>query len=181
MKIIKNNLNLKLNIRTQKNYPIENVEFVDITPLVLKGDIYNEIIFKLCNEIKDKNVDYIVSPDARGFLFGSVVANKLKIGVIPVRKKGKLPPDFVEKSFDSTKEYGTDILEIPKLVDDNYKNKRVYIIDDIYATGNTVKSIKKAMEELNANVIGIGVVINILDVNNDKGIFSLIDVKENEE
>lgn len=178
MKIIKNMLDTKLNLRTQNDFPIDGVEFIDINPLILQGDVYSEIIDKMYNEIKDKKIDYIVSPEARGFIFGSILANKLGIGLIPVRKQGKIPSNYVEKAFYSTKEYGQDILEIPKLVNDTFKDKRVYILDDIYATGNTINAITKTLTELGAKVIGIGVAINIINLNCDKDVFSLIDIEE---
>ncbi len=177
MKILKNQLKSKLNLRTQMDFPVKGVEFIDINPLVLQKEIFNEIIDKFIEEIKNKNIDYIVAPEARGFLFGSAIADKLKVGLIPVRKKGKMPPTTVEKEFTYEKEYGKDILELPKLVNEEYKNKNFYIIDDIYATGNTAQSIKKTIEELEGNVLGIGVVLNIVELNQDK-IFSLIDINE---
>ena len=92
MKLLKNELKKELNIRTEKDYPIKGVEFIDIMPLFLQKDIFNEIIERFVQELKDKKIDYIIVPEARGFLLGSAVANRLNIGCIPVRKKGKLPP-----------------------------------------------------------------------------------------
>lgn len=178
MKILRNELKNNLNIRTEKDYPIKGIEFIDITPLIIQKEVLNEITEKFIEEIKKNEVDYIVAPEARGFLFGSIIANNLGIGLIPIRKKGKLPPTTVEKSFSYQKEYGSDILELPKLVNDNYQNKSFYIIDDIYATGNTIDSIKKAIESLGGTITGIGVIMNIKELNNDTEIFSLIDVKE---
>ena len=178
MKILKNNLKSELNIRTEMNFPIEGIEFIDINPILIDKDVYNEVIEKFIKEIQDKNIDYIISPEARGFLFGCPVASKLNIGFIPVRKKGKMPPTTVEVSFEYEKEYGKDILEIPKLINnESYKDKNFYIIDDIYATGNTARAIKDTVESLGGNVLGTGVVINIKELNNDD-IFSLIDINE---
>ena len=179
MKILKNKLKNSLNIRTEKNYPVEGVEFIDITPLILQKETLKEIIEAFVSEIKDKNIDYIVAPEARGFLLGSAVAINLNIGCIPVRKKGKLPPTVVEAEVEYEKEYGKDILEFPKLVDDEYKNRNFYIIDDIYATGNTNKAIKDAIQKLGGNVIGEAVVMNIVELNDSNELFSLIDVNEN--
>ena len=89
MKILKNNLKEELNIRTQKNFPKEGIEFIDITPLTLNKKILNEIVDKLLEETKNKKIDYIVSPEARGFLFGPIIANKLNIAIITLTKKGK--------------------------------------------------------------------------------------------
>ena len=178
MKILKNNLKGELNIRTEKDYPTKGIEFIDITPLILQKDVFKEITNKFVKELKNKNIDYIVTPEARGFLFGSGVAYKLGVGVLPVRKKGKLPPTAVAKTFDYEKEYGKDTLELTKLIDGNYKGKNFYIIDDIYATGNTMKSIRQAIEELGGNVVGEGVVMNIVELNDNKDVFSLIDINE---
>ena len=178
MKILKNKLDNSINIRTEKNFPKEGIEFIDINPLIVEKDSLNEIINKFYYELKDKKIDYIICPEARGFLIGSAIAYKLNVGLVPVRKKGKLPPLTVEKTFSYEKEYGKDNLELPKLVNDEYKDKRFYIIDDIYATGNTVNAIKDAIESLNGNIIGVGVIINIKELNSDKNVFSLIDVNE---
>ena len=70
------------------------------------------------------------------------------------------------------------MLEIPKLVNENYDGKNFYIIDDIYATGNTINSIREAIIKLGGNVVGIGVIMNIKELNNEKDIFSLIDINE---
>jgi len=179
MKIISSKINKELNIRTQKDYPVEGIEFIDIMPLVMQGEIYQEITQILKDEVKNKeNVDYIVVPEARGFIFGCPVAQDLGIPCVPVRKKGKLPPDTIAKEFEYEKEYGKDKLCIPKLVGEEYKGKKFYIIDDIYATGNTIKAIKNAIEQLGGQVVGIGVVMNIVELNNAKDIFSIIDVNE---
>jgi adenine phosphoribosyltransferase len=178
MKILKNKLRNSLNIRTEKDYPVEGIEFIDITPLILQKETLKEMIDAFVSEIKDKSIDYIVAPEARGFLLGSAVALNLNIGCVPVRKKGKLPPTVVEAQVEYEKEYGKDILEIPKLVDDEYKNRNFYIIDDIYATGNTNKAIKDVIQKLGGNVVGEAVVMNIVELNDNKELFSLIDITE---
>ena len=178
MKILKNKLKNNLNIRTQKDFPKKGIEFIDIMPLIIQKETFKEIIDKLTEEISNKKVDYIVGPEARGLILGGAVASKLNIGFIPVRKKGKLPPTTVEKEVKYQKEYGSDILELPQLVNDKYTEKNFYLIDDIYATGNTMKAIKKCIEEMGGNVIGIGVIMNIKELNNDKNIYSLLEIKE---
>ena len=130
MRIIKNLLKSELNIRTEKDFPIKDIEFIDITPLILQKDVLKEIIEKFVEELSNKEIDYIVIPEARGFLFGTAIAKELNIGCIPVRKEGKLPPTTVEKQFEYEKEYGKDTLELPKLVNEEYKGKKFYIIDD---------------------------------------------------
>ena len=164
MKVLNNKLKNELNIRTEKNYPIEGVEFIDIMPLIIDKNSLKEIIDLFTNEIKNKNVDYIIAPEARGFLLGVAIADRLNIGCIPVRKKGKLPPSTVETEIRYKKEYGEDILELPKLVNTTYKNKNFYIVDDIYATGNTIEKIKEKIQALGGNVLGEGVILNIVEL-----------------
>ena len=152
----------------------EKITLID----AVKNTFADELIARISSIIDPAKIDYIVSPEARGFLFGTAVANRLEVGFIPVRKKGKLPPTTVETEIDYQKEYGKDILELPKLVEESYQNKNFYIIDDIYATGNTVKAIRKGIEDLGGNIVGTGVIINIVDLNQEKNIFSLLEVQE---
>ena len=178
MKILKNELKNELNIRTEKDFPQKGIEFIDIMPLIIQKETFNEIIEKFVTEIREKKVDYIVGPEARGLILGAAIAKELNIGFIPIRKAGKLPPTTVAKKFEYEKEYGKDQLELPKLVNEEYQGKRIYIVDDIYATGNTMKAIKETIEELGGIVAGEGVIMNIVELNNDKNIFSLIDINE---
>jgi len=178
MKILKNEFKNALNIRTEKDFPVDGIEFVDITPMLMQENVTREMIELFLKEIKKKKPDYIIAPEARGFLLGSTIAYELKIGCIPVRKIGKLPPTSVEKSFDYMKEYGKDTLELPKLVNESYKGKKFYIIDDIYATGNTLEAIKQAIIELGGKVVGEGVIMNIKELNSNKDLFSLIEINE---
>ena len=178
MKVLKNELKNELNLRTQQDFPVKGVNFIDVVPLFIQKDTLKEIIDKFILELEEKDIDYIVAPESRGFLLGVSIASNLDIGFVPVRKKDKLPPTTVEEQFSYEKEYGIDSLELPKLVNDDYRNKKFYIVDDIYATGNTITSIKKAIEALGGTVIGEGVILNIVELNDNKELFSLIDVNE---
>ncbi len=178
MKILNSKLKSELNLRTEMDYPTKGIEFIDINPLIIQKETLKEIVKLFVKELKDKNIDYIVCPEARGFLFGMAISDNLICGCIPVRKKGKLPPSTVAATFDYEKEYGKDTLELPTLVNTDYCNKNFYIIDDIYATGNTVNAISTAIKSLGGNIIGVGCVINIVELNNNKDVFSLIDINE---
>lgn len=178
MKILKNKFKNELNIRTEKNYPIDGVEFIDIIPLVMQKETLKEMIDLFVEEIKNKNIDYIVAPEARGFLLGTAIAKELNIGCLPVRKQGKLPPTTVEAKIEYEKEYGKDIVELPKLINSTYENKKFFIVDDIYATGNTVRKIEDTIKRLGGIVLGKGVILNIAELNSSKDVFSLIDVNE---
>lgn len=178
MKIIRNALKNDLNLRTEKDFPTKGIEFIDINPLILQKETLKEIIDIFVDFLKDSKIDYIVAPEARGFLFAMAIAHELNCGCIPVRKKGKLPPSTIEASFNYEKEYGKDTLELPKLVNKKYKGKTFYIVDDIYATGNTMKAIKNEIIKLGGKVLGEGAVINILELNDNKELFSIIDINE---
>lgn len=178
MKILKNELKSELNIRTEKNFPKEGIEFIDIMPLIIQKETFKEIIQKFVEEIQNKEVDYIVGPEARGLIIGAAIANELNIGFIPVRKAGKLPPSTVEMKFEYEKEYGKDMLELPKLVYEEYEGKNFYLVDDIYATGNTMKAIKQAIVDAGGIIKGEGVIMNIKELNNDSHIYSLLDINE---
>ena len=178
MKILRNELKHELHIRTQKDFPQEGIEFIDIMPLIIQKETFKEIVDRFVEEIRDKNVEYIVGAEARGFIIGAAVASELNIGFVPVRKAGKLPPTTVEKRFSYEKEYGKDKMELPKLVGEEYTGKNIYIIDDIYATGNTMKAMKQAIEEVGGIVVGQGVIMNIKELNDAKDVYSLIDVNE---
>ena len=178
MKILRNELKNELHIRTQKDFPQEGIEFIDIMPLIIQKETFKEIVDRFVEEIKDKKVEYIVGAEARGFIIGAAVASKLDIGFVPVRKAGKLPPITVEKQFAYEKEYGKDKMELPKLVSEEYSGKRIYMIDDIYATGNTMKAMKQAIEEVGGIVVGQGVIMNIKELNDAQDVYSLLDINE---
>ena len=177
MKIIRNSLKNEFVLRTEKDFPTEGVEFIDINPLIINKDTFEEIIDRFVEYLNDTKIDYIVSPESRGFVFGGALAKELNVGFVPVRKKGKLPPSTIIKTFEYEKEYGHDELQLPKLPDGDYRLKKFFILDDIYATGSTVKSIVKAIAELGGNIVGVGAVLNIIELNNDD-VFSLIEVNE---
>ena len=178
MKILKNELKNELNIRCEKDFPVKGIEFIDITPLFLQKDSLKEMNDLFVKEVKNKKIDYVIGPEARGFILGSMVATSIGAGFIPIRKAGKLPPTVVEAQVRYSKEYGDDVLELPKLVNETYDNKKFYVVDDIYATGNTMKAIKKAITEMGGEVLGEGVILNIKELNNNKQLFSLIDINE---
>ena len=145
------------------NFPVNGINFIDISPVLADKSTFNNIIEEMCSKIP-KNIDYIISPESRGYIFGPTIANKLGKGFVPIRKPGKLPDNLVI-SVEYQKEYGPDILCLPK--NDNYINKNFYFIDDILATGGTLKASKKLIEKVDGNYIGGLVYINISFLNNE--------------
>ena len=133
-----------------KDFPIEGVNFIDISPVLTDGPTFSSIVEEMCNRIPE-NVDYIISPESRGYLFGSAIANRLGKGLVPVRKPGKLPDDLVF-SVEYEKEYGKDTLCLPK--NDNYENKNFYFVDDVLATAGTLKASKHLIKKCGGNYAG---------------------------
>ncbi len=78
MKILRNDLNMELNLRSQKDFPVKGVDFIDITPLIIQKDVLNAITNGFVAELKDKEIDFLVLPEARGFLFGTLIADRLR-------------------------------------------------------------------------------------------------------
>ena len=117
-------MDLKEKIRVIEGFPKEGISFKDITTLVADGESFKESIDRIAEHLRDKNVDVILGPEARGFIFGVPVAYALGVGFVPVRKKGKLPAETV--SVEYSLEYGVDVLEIHK--DAIKKGQRVAIV-----------------------------------------------------
>ena len=111
--------------------------------------------------LKEKKVDVIVGPEARGFIFGVPVAYALGVGFVPVRKKGKLPAETISIEYDL--EYGTDILEIHK--DAIKKGQRVAIIDDLLATGGTIEAVTRLVESAGGEVVSLNFLIELTGLN----------------
>lgn len=150
-------------LRTIKDFPKKGVTFVDISPKLADKNDFKEIIDKMC-EMVPVGTDYIIGPESRGYIFAAPVAFKLGIGFVPIRKKGKLPDSIVFEA-EYEKEYGTDIICIPK--NDEYAGKNFFVMDDVLATGGTFKACKELINKVNGNYVGAGFYINIKALNNE--------------
>ena len=153
-------MDLKEKIRVIEGFPKEGISFKDITTLVADGEAFKESIDRIVEHLKDKNVDVILGPEARGFIFGVPVAYALGVGFVPVRKKGKLPAETV--SVDYSLEYGVDVLEIHK--DAIKKGQKVAIVDDLLATGGTVEAVAKLVEKVGAEVVELDFAIELTEL-----------------
>ena len=153
-------MNLKNSIRIIEDFPKKGISFKDITTLLQDGKVLKQTIDGIVEYLKDKQVDVIVGPEARGFLFGVPVAYALGAGFVPVRKPGKLPYETLQIEYDL--EYGTDKLEIHK--DAIKPGQRVAIVDDLLATGGTVAAVTKLIEQMGGNVISLNFVIELTDL-----------------
>ncbi len=153
-------MNLKEKIRTVPNWPIEGVMFRDITTLLQDPQAFRAACDQFYNRYKDMTIDKIVGIDARGFIFGAVMAYKLNVGFIPVRKKGKLPAATISASY--SLEYGEDVLEMH--ADAIKKDERVLIVDDLIATGGTISATIKLVENLGGKVVECVFLVELPDL-----------------
>ncbi|UOE63573.1 adenine phosphoribosyltransferase [Mycoplasmopsis bovis] len=168
-------MDLKKYIRDVENFPKPGILFKDISPLLANGEALNFTITSMAEIAKD--VDVIVGPDARGFLFGTPTAAMLKKPFIMVRKPGKLPGKVISREYDL--EYGNNILQIQAGF--IKKGQTVAIVDDVLATGGTIKAIIKLLKEQGAIIKKVIILLELTDLNgrasiNDEGIeiFSLV-------
>jgi adenine phosphoribosyltransferase len=148
-------LDLKAKIRRIPEF--KGVVFWDITPLLKDKRAFKECINKLAEHYKGKDIDVVVSNEARGFIIGAALAYALGVGFVPVRKKGKLPSKCI--SFTYQKEYESDCVEIH--ADAIAPGEKVLLIDDLLATGGTVKANIALIEKLGGKVVGIGFLIEL--------------------
>lgn len=157
-------MNLKDYVASIPNYPKEGIVFRDITPLMGNGAAYKYSVDLITDFAKSKNATVIVGPEARGFIFGCPVATNLGVGFAPIRKPGKLPRKTISENYDL--EYGSNTLCIHE--DALKKGDRVVIIDDLLATGGTVKATINLCEKLGATVVGVACLIELVDLNGRK-------------
>ncbi|MDF2949081.1 MAG: apt [Sedimentibacter sp.] len=154
-------MDLKEKVRVIEDFPAKGISFKDITTLLKDADALNECINQMAERFKDVQVDMIVGPESRGFIFATPLAYLLKTGFVPVRKPGKLPAETI--SYEYALEYGKDKLEIHS--DSITPGQRVLIVDDLLATGGTMFAAAKLVEKLGGNVVGLGFLIELEDLN----------------
>ena len=150
-------MDLKKYIRDVPDFPKQGILFKDITTLLKEPEPFHYAIDTIFDKYKDKNIDKVVSVEARGYIFGGVLAYKLNCGFVPVRKPGKLPSETI--TMDYTLEYGTNTIEMHK--DALKPNERVLVFDDLLATGGTVEATCQLIEKLGAQVISCVFLIDL--------------------
>ena len=154
-------MDLKQTVRVIENFPKEGISFKDITTLLQNGEALKFAIDEIIADLKDKDVDLIVGPEARGFLMGTPVAYGMGVGFVPVRKPGKLPWEVESLEYDL--EYGSNILEIHK--DAIKPGQKVAIVDDLLATGGTMEAAAELIEKLGGEVVSLQFLIELEDLN----------------
>ena len=167
---------IKSKVRSIPNWPIKGVIFRDITTLLQDPKAFKEICQIFFNRYVNEKVDKIVGIDARGFLFGSVLAVELGIGFVPIRKKGKLPYKTISESY--ILEYGEETIEIHEDAID--RGDRIVIIDDLMATGGTIAASAALVEKLGGDILECAFVIELPDLKGrekmgDRNLFAILE------
>lgn len=157
---------IKSLIRDIYDFPKEGIIFRDITTLIKNPKGLKMSIDAVEEAVKDLDFDYVVAPDARGFIFGVPVSYNLGKGFIPIRKKGKLPDETYAKEYDL--EYGTATIEIHK--DALNPGDKVVIIDDLMATGGTTKAMADLLEEAGAKIVKIVCLVELEGLNGKEAV-----------
>lgn len=148
---------IKNQIREIKDFPKEGIGFKDITPILSDPEAFRFTLNELAKRVEDLDVDIIISPEARGFIYGAPLAVMLNAGFVPVRKEGKLPAEVIRSEYEL--EYGSNVMEMHR--DAIRPGQKVLIVDDLLATGGTVQAMIDMSEELGGEVVGILFVIEL--------------------
>ena len=171
-------MDLKKKIRNIPDFPQKGIIFRDIGPLLEDKKALKDTINQLVKKFKNKKIDKVVGIDARGFILAGILADRLKAGMVMVRKKGKLPYKTECQEFDL--EYGKGILEIHR--DSIKKGEKVLLVDDVLATGGTMLATAKLIEKLKGKIVGIAFLITLdylpgKEKLKDYQVFSLVNYK----
>ncbi|MHC4430325.1 MAG: adenine phosphoribosyltransferase [Planctomycetota bacterium] len=150
-------IDLRRFIRDIPDWPKEGILFRDITPLLADPEAFSAAIDALSAGFTDAGIEYVAAVEARGFIFGSAVAERLGAGFVPIRKAGKLPAQTESVTYDL--EYGTDSLEVH--VDAVGSGAKVLMVDDLLATGGTMAAACKLVEKIGGQVAGIVFLIEL--------------------
>ena len=154
-------MELREYIRDIPDFPKEGILFRDITPLLCDKDALAAAIDALVEPFVDSKIDYVAAVEARGFIFGSAVAKGLNAGFIPIRKPDKLPYETESISYDL--EYGSNTVELH--VDAIKPGDRVLMVDDLLATGGTMKAACHLIEKLQGKIAGLTFLIELTELN----------------
>lgn len=155
---------IKSKIRTVPNWPKEGIMFRDITTLLQDAPTFNHTVELLLERYKDQKIDVVAGVESRGFIIGSILAHRLNLGFVPIRKKGKLPHETESEEYEL--EYGKDIIEIHK--DAVWKDAKVLIVDDLIATGGTAIAACKLIKKIGGEVVEFCAIIDLPDLGGKK-------------
>ncbi|APM82457.1 adenine phosphoribosyltransferase [Parageobacillus thermoglucosidasius] len=157
-------MDLKQYVTIVPDFPKPGIMFKDITTLMDKGEVYKYATDQIVQYAREKKIDIVVGPEARGFIIGCPVAYALGVGFAPVRKEGKLPREVVRVEYGL--EYGKDVLTMHK--DAIKPGQRVLITDNLLATGGTIRATIQLVEQLGGVVAGIAFLIELTELGGRK-------------
>jgi adenine phosphoribosyltransferase len=150
-------MNIHHLIKSIVDFPKPGVIFYDINPLIYDNLGFQKVIDSFAKYYRNKSIDKVVGLEARGFIFGASLAYALKIGFVPIRKPNKLPPPVYRQAFQL--EYGEDVLELQQQALNPGEN--VLVIDDVLATGGTIRASLGLLKQAKVNVVGCGIVLEL--------------------
>ncbi len=153
-------IDLRSYIRDIPDWPKKGILFRDITPLLADANAFAAAVKALCAGFSKAEIDYVAAVEARGFIFGAAVAEKLGAGFVPIRKKGKLPAATESVTYDL--EYGTDTIEIHR--DAVGRGAKVLMVDDLLATGGTMAAACKLIEKVGGHVAAVAFLVELKDL-----------------
>jgi len=160
MDMSKERIDLKKHIREVPDWPKKGILFYDITTLLGNAEAFRTAVDAMVADFVGTGIEYVVGVEARGFILGAAVASKLNVGFIPVRKKGKLPSRTVSVAYDL--EYGTSTVEIHK--DAVPAGAKILMVDDLLATGGTIKASCELIEQLGGKIMGVVFLIELTEL-----------------
>lgn len=159
---------IKYNLK--QDYPNEGVLFIDLMPTFMDMKLMNKLADTIVEATEGLDIDTIIAPESRGYILGTLVAHKLNANIIPVRKHGKLPLEFVQDSYTYDTEYSTATLDLPKC---DLNKKKCLFVDDVYALGGTYYACKRLVEHAGGALYGGACIYNV-GINNNHEIISFI-------
>ncbi len=145
-------------VRAIPDFPKQGILFRDITPLLAEPDAFRQAVHDLADRVRDRDVEVVAAAEARGFLFAAPLALELGAGLVPIRKRGKLPHKTLSHTYDL--EYGTDTLGIH--ADALRPGARVLVVDDLLATGGTVDACCRLVEKAGGEIVGCVFLVELL-------------------
>lgn len=160
-------------IRNVPDFPIPGIQFKDVTTLFKDAECLQILSDILYEKYKDKGITKVVGIESRGFIMGPILATRLKVGFIPIRKPGKLPAEVLEESY--SKEYGIDSIQIHK--DALEENDVILLHDDLLATGGTMKAACNLVKKMNPKKVYVNFIIELKELNGKEIFDKNIDIE----
>jgi adenine phosphoribosyltransferase len=147
-------------IRNIPDFPVKGIQFKDITTLIKDGELFAQAVDYMYDPFRDKEIDKIAAVEARGFIFAGALSYKLNVGLVPIRKPGKLPGEALIEEYEL--EYGKNSIEVH--ADGVSKGEKVLVVDDLLATGGTAAASCRLLEKLGGKIVGLSFLIELTEL-----------------